>query len=217
MATNIRVRDGAYVFDITGPNMNITDVVLYCPGRHNVENALAAAVVCTREGLTPDEVREGICTFKGVHRRFEYRLRSDDRIVIDDYAHHPTELTAAITTVRELYPGKKILGVFQPHLFTRTRDFADGFASSLSLLDELLMLDIYPARELPIPGVSASMILDRSTAPFKKLVAKQDLSRVIAESTAEVVLILGAGDIDALVQDVVDAVSKSSNSKAPAP
>jgi UDP-N-acetylmuramate--alanine ligase len=213
MANGIRIHDGAYVFDIIGPNVSITDVVLYCPGRHNVENALAAAVACLLEGLTPDEIREGLCTFKGVHRRFEYRLRSDNRIVIDDYAHHPTELKAAISTVRELYPGKKILGVFQPHLFSRTRDFAEGFAQSLSMLDELLMLDIYPARELPIPGITSDMILEMSTAPLKRMVSKQELSHVISQSNSDVVLILGAGDIDALVSGVVDAVSKKHNSK----
>ncbi|MFM7079173.1 MAG: UDP-N-acetylmuramate--L-alanine ligase [Bacteroidota bacterium] len=217
MADRIRVNEGAYVFDIIGPNVSITDVVLYCPGRHNVENALAAAVVCLFEGLTPDEIREGLCTFQGVHRRFEYRLRSDKRVVIDDYAHHPTELRAAISTVRELYPGKKILGAFQPHLFSRTRDFADGFAQSLSMLDELLMLDIYPARELPIPGITSAMILEKSTAPYKKMVSKQELPHAISDSKSDVVLILGAGDIDALVPVIVDAVSKNSNFKTATP
>lgn len=217
MAKNIRVQDGAYVFDISGPNVNISDLVIYCPGRHNVENALAAAIVCIQEGLTPDEIREGLSTFKGVQRRFEYRLRSSNKVVIDDYAHHPTELNAAISTVKELYPGKRILGAFQPHLFSRTRDFADGFASSLSMLDELVMLDIYPARELPIPGITSSMILEKSTAPVKKLVAKHALADAVVESQAEVILILGAGDIDALVQDVVDAISENSNFKATNP
>lgn len=205
-ASNLRIVNGAYVFDVSAPDFDITDIVLYCPGRHNVENAVAASVVCYQEGLTKDEIRQGMASFKGVHRRFEYRFRSEHRVVIDDYAHHPTELAAAIGTVRELYPGKRILGVFQPHLYSRTRDFADGFADSLSKLDELIMLEIYPARELPIPGISSSMILDKCNSGSKQLVSKDRLATVVAESSAEVVIMLGAGDIDVLVQDVVDAV-----------
>ncbi|MGR6088230.1 MAG: UDP-N-acetylmuramate--L-alanine ligase [Arcticibacter sp.] len=205
-ANNLRIVNGAYVFDVTAPDFEITDIVLYCPGRHNVENAVAAAVVCYHEGLTKDEIRQGMASFKGVHRRFEFRLRSEGRIVIDDYAHHPTELAAAIGTVRELYPNKKILGVFQPHLYSRTRDFANGFAESLSSLDELIMLEIYPARELPISGVTSSMILEKCTAGHKQLVSKNELANTVAESSAEVIIMLGAGDIDVLVQEVVEAV-----------
>lgn len=205
-ANNLRIVNGAYVFDVIAPDFEITDLVLYCPGRHNVENAVAAAVVCYHESLTKDEIRQGLAAFKGVHRRFEYRLRSDNRIVIDDYAHHPTELAAAIGTVRELYPGKRILGVFQPHLYSRTRDFADGFADSLSKLDELIMLEIYPARELPIPGVTSSMILDKCTAGNKQLVSKSQLALAVAESSAELVIVLGAGDIDVLVHEIVEAI-----------
>ncbi|MFM7900872.1 MAG: UDP-N-acetylmuramate--L-alanine ligase [Bacteroidota bacterium] len=206
VANNLRIVNGAYVFDVSAPDFVITDLVLNCPGRHNVENAIAATIVCNHEGLTKDEIRQGMATFKGVHRRFEYRFKSEDRIVIDDYAHHPTELAAAIGTVRELYPGKRILGVFQPHLYSRTRDFADGFAESLSKLDELIMLEIYPARELPIPGVTSSMIMDKCTAINKKLVSKNGLADAIADSSAEIIIMLGAGDIDVLVQEVVDAI-----------
>lgn len=208
-ASNMRIVNGAYIFDVTAPDFEITDIVLYCPGRHNVENAVAAAVVCYNEGLTKDEIRQGMASFKGVHRRFEYRLRSASRIVIDDYAHHPTELAAAISTVRELYPYKKILGVFQPHLYSRTRDFADGFAESLSKLDELILLEIYPARELPIPGISSSMILEKCTASHKQLVTKSQLSATVSDSSAEVIIVLGAGDIDVLVQDVVEALQSN--------
>jgi UDP-N-acetylmuramate--alanine ligase len=206
-AINLRIKDGAYIFDVVGPSFSITDIMLYCPGRHNVENAVAATIVCYLEGLTPDEIRAGLAAFKGVRRRFEYRFKSEQKVVIDDYAHHPTELHAAIQTVRELYPGKKILGVFQPHLYSRTRDFAEGFAKSLSDLDELVMLDIYPARELPIPGVNSSMILEKCTSKRKSLVSKNELAAQVADSDAEVVLILGAGDIDALVEEVVDCIS----------
>lgn len=206
-ASNIRVENGAYVFDVIGTDYSITDILLYCPGRHNVENAVAATIVCHQEGLTPDEIRTGLAAFKGVHRRFEYRLRTDQKVVIDDYAHHPTELHAAIQTVRELYPGKKILGVFQPHLYSRTRDFADGFAKSLSGLDELVMLDIYPAREQPIPGVTSSMILEKCTMTNKILVSKEQLPSHVSMSDAHVVLMLGAGDIDALVDQVSNAIS----------
>ncbi|MFZ9942134.1 MAG: UDP-N-acetylmuramate--L-alanine ligase [Bacteroidia bacterium] len=206
-ASNLRIENGAYVFDVIGPDYMITDLLLYCPGRHNVENAVAATIVCHQEGLTPDEIRTGLAAFKGVHRRFEYRLRSDQKVVIDDYAHHPTELKAAIQTVRELYPGKKILGVFQPHLYSRTRDFADGFAQSLSELDELVLLDIYPARELPIPGITSSMILGKCTIDEKKLVSKEELFDHVSNADAYVILMLGAGDIDALVEGVVDSIS----------
>jgi UDP-N-acetylmuramate--alanine ligase len=204
--SNIRIDNGAYVFDILGQGLEMRDMVLYCPGRHNVENALVACIVCLKEGLTPDDIRVGLASFKGVHRRFEYRLREHGKVVIDDYAHHPTELTAAINTVRELYPNKNILGIFQPHLYSRTRDFAEGFAKSLSLLDALVLLDIYPARELPIPGVSSQMILNMVTAHTKVLLQKDQLFKYVSQSESDVVLILGAGDIDALVVGIVESV-----------
>jgi len=157
--------------------------------------------------IPADVIKEGVASFSGVKRRFEYHINTPDCTYIDDYAHHPEELRAAISSVKELYHDKKITGVFQPHLFTRTRDFADGFAESLSLLDSLLMLDIYPARELPIPGVTSSMILQNVTSAQKELCTKEELLKIIADRKPEVLLTLGAGDIDQLVQPIKKLLS----------
>jgi UDP-N-acetylmuramate--alanine ligase len=141
-------------------------------------------------------------SFRGVKRRFEYILRENDFVFIDDYAHHPEELRACITSVKRIYPGRHLMGVFQPHLFTRTRDFLDGFAESLSLLDEVILLDIYPARELPIEGVSSAVLLDKITSAKKSLLRKEELAAYIASHKPEVLLTLGAGDIDMLVEPI---------------
>ena len=201
-AENVTIDNGSYVFDFKSGQTAINGFRLDCPGLHNVENAVAAILVGIEMGLSVEELKAGIGSFKGVKRRFEYVLKNEKMVLIDDYAHHPTELKAAITTVRELYPGKKILGIFQPHLYSRTRDFVDGFAESLSLLDSLILLEIYPARELPIPGVTSSMILDRVNIADKKVCEKSKLTSLIEHTDAEIVVTLGAGDIDALVQPI---------------
>ncbi len=201
-AENIRVEAGVYVFDLITPGYAIEGIKLGLPGRHNVENAIAASAIAIECGVDPGMLVEALAQYKGVQRRFEYHVRTTDCVYIDDYAHHPEELRAAILSIRELYPDKIITGVFQPHLYTRTRDFAEGFAASLSLLDELYMLEIYPARELPIPGVSSSMILDNVQVPTKKLVSKEGLIAELRTNRPEVLVTLGAGDIDQLVRPI---------------
>ena len=152
-------------------------------------------------------VREGLATFQGVHRRFEYIIRNEDITYIDDYAHHPEELRACISSVKELYPDKKIVGIFQPHLFTRTRDFAEEFSKSLSLLDVAILLPIYPARELPIEGVTSEMLLEKITSPHKHLLQKNEVLPYLESNKPEVLLTLGAGDIDAMVIPMKQALT----------
>ncbi len=200
--TNITVEHHAYHFDIATPEGNYSNWALGMPGRHNIENALAAIAVAFQLNISAEKVQHALNTFLGVKRRFEYHLKGEDCTYIDDYAHHPEELRAAISSVKELYSDKKVTGVFQPHLFSRTRDFADGFATSLSLLDTVIMLDIYPARELPIDGVTSKLILDKVTVDDKQLCSKTELLSVIKKRKPEVLLTLGAGDIDQLVQPV---------------
>ena len=175
---------------------------LAVPGFHNVENMLVAITVAKHLGIDDEKIKAAVAAFKGVKRRFEYHLKSDKCTYIDDYAHHPEELRAAISSVKELYSEQKVTGVFQPHLFTRTRDFAEGFAASLSLLDAVIMLDIYPARELPIEGVTSKMILDKVTVSDKQLCSKDAMLSEIKKRKPEVLLTLGAGDIDQLVEPV---------------
>lgn len=170
------------------------------PGRHNLENTAAAVALATLCGANESAIRDGLSSFRGIHRRFEYQPNTGDVVFIDDYAHHPEELKATITAVRELYPSKKITGVFQPHLYSRTRDFADGFAESLALLDEIILLEIYPAREQPLPGIDSQWLLDKIPNPHKKCISKTQLLPLIRENIPEVLLTLGAGDIDREVE-----------------
>ncbi len=202
-AENIRIGGGEAVFDcVLSDGTRIGDIHLGVPVRVNVENGVAAIAAAWLHGVRPDEIRAAMATFPGAERRFDIRLRNDRVVLIDDYAHHPQELTRSILSVKELYAGRRITGIFQPHLYTRTRDFADDFARSLSLLDELILVDIYPAREKPIPGVTSQMILDRVTISNKRYCTKADLPALIAAGTFDVVLILGAGDIDRLVEPI---------------
>lgn len=199
-AANISIDNGDYYFDLITPHNTLAQLKLGMPGIHNVENAVAAASIALQMGVSEEKLRSGLATFAGVKRRFEYIIKTDGLVYIDDYAHHPTELEAAIKSARQLYPDKKIKGVFQPHLYSRTRDFAEGFAKSLSLLDEVVLLDIYPARELPIEGVTSQLIFDKITIDNKTLCTKQQLLSVINNTPTQVLLTLGAGDIDQLVQ-----------------
>ena len=207
MGTNVRIENAQYYFDLRLNGKEIKDLQLGIPGWHNVENAVAASAVVLEMGLTEDELRVGLVSFKGVKRRFEYIINTPDFVFIDDYAHHPTELAACIGSVKNLYPGKIITGIFQPHLYSRTRDFADGFAESLSLLDELILLDIYPARESPIEGVTSDMILKKVTLQHKKVCSKQDLLEIMKDKKPEVLLTLGAGDIDRLITPLKELYS----------
>ncbi|HOY28725.1 MAG TPA: UDP-N-acetylmuramate--L-alanine ligase [Flavobacteriales bacterium] len=201
-AENLRVVNGAYEFDLYAEGHALAGLRLGMPGRHNVENAIAASTVALRLGVTPELLRAGLASFRGVSRRFETRIAGPQVVFIDDYAHHPKELDACIASVREMYPGKRITGIFQPHLFTRTRDLADDFGKSLAALDELLLLDIYPAREEPIAGITSQWLLTKVPLDAKVCVSKEELLKEFQQRAVEVVVTLGAGDIDRLVPQI---------------
>lgn len=196
---NVRVEHGAYRFDLVAEGHTLLDLTLGMPGRHNVENAVAASALALRAGVTPERLRRGLASFRGVSRRFEVRARSAQGVLIDDYAHHPAELEACIRSARELYPGRRITGIFQPHLFTRTRDLAEGFGQALALLDELILLEIYPAREEPIPGITSAWLLEQVPMMNKMVCTKEALIPLLHGRKLDILLALGAGDIDRLV------------------
>ncbi|TZF81308.1 UDP-N-acetylmuramate--L-alanine ligase [Pedobacter sp. BS3] len=199
-AEHIRIAGGDFYFDFVNSKTRIPDIRLGIPGKHNVENAVAAIQAALLLDIDPQKIKAALGSFKGVKRRFEYIVKTDEHIYIDDYAHHPEELRACITAVKSLYPGKKLTVIFQPHLFTRTRDFAAGFSEVLSLADKLILLPIYPARELPIPGVTSAMLLDGVTIPDKKELNKNEVEAYIKQTSPELLLTVGAGDIDTLVE-----------------
>ena len=192
---NIRIQDENYLFDIRTPESNYKNLKFSIPGKHNLMNALAAFVISIQLGCEINLLKSALESFKGVKRRFTYHLRTKDRVYIDDYAHHPKEINSVYSAIKEIYPKQDILVAFQPHLFSRTRDFVEGFADSLSQFDAVLLLDIYPARENPIDGVSSSWLLDKINSPIKKLVDKSDLSSEILNQNMKINLTLGAGDI----------------------
>ena len=198
-AKNIRVQDGCFVFDFEDGYNTITDIKLAMPGKHNVENATAAIGVALSLGIKPKSVKKAIASFKGVKRRFETIVKTEKAVYIDDYAHHPEELRACFDAVRQLYPSKKLTVIFQPHLFTRTRDFADNFAKVLSTADDVILLDIYPARELPIEGVNSQLLLDKMTNENSQLCGKDLVVDLIKSKSPELILTVGAGDIDTLI------------------
>ena len=201
-ARNIRVEDGYFTFDYYGETEVIEGLQHPHPGRHNIENALAAITVALQLGGKAADIRQGLLDFRGIGRRFEFLIRQADLVYIDDYAHHPTELQAAIGAARELFPSKKVTGIFQPHLFTRTRDFVEGFAAALDELDEIRLLDIYPAREEPIPGVDSAMIHRHMKNKNCQLLSKSEVLAALTQRDVEVLLTLGAGDIDTLVNPI---------------
>ena len=202
-AENIVVTDGAYHFDLITPFGEIKGITLHYPGLMNVENMTASIAMALLNGVTKEEILASVPGYKGVERRFDIRYKGKRTIYIDDYGHHPRELEATIKSVRHLYPGRKITGIFQPHLFTRTRDFADGFAESLDLLDEALVMEIYPAREEPIPGVDAGMILNKMKLKSKRRCSATDFPAILDAYQLDILLTLGAGDIDRLVKPLV--------------
>jgi UDP-N-acetylmuramate--alanine ligase len=206
-ASNIRVENSRFLFDYTDGTNAITDLELLLPGRHNIENAVAAIAVALKLGIATDLIKKAVANFKGVKRRFEYIVRTPAVIYIDDYAHHPEELRACFDAVRELYPDKKLTVVFQPHLFTRTRDFADGFAEVLSSVDDLLLLEIYPAREQPLEGIDANYLLEKITLEEKAVYAKTGVLDALAAKKPELLVTVGAGDIDTLVQPLKNLFS----------
>jgi UDP-N-acetylmuramate--alanine ligase len=201
-ARKITIKKGNYVLDVVTPDDVLSGIALGIPGKHNVENSIAAIAVAQNMNVFSGNIKNALATFKGVKRRFEYHIKTTNLIYIDDYAHHPEELRACISAVKEMYPSKKVSGIFQPHLFTRTRDFADEFARSLALLDSVLLLDIYPAREKPIEGVTSEMLLNKIAVHDKKVIQKKNLISELSERKLEVLLTLGAGDIDTLIDPI---------------
>ena len=207
-AINIRIEKSTYIFDIKTNNELITDVRFALPGKHNLTNALMAFAMAKIYGVSDENSKKALASFKGIRRRFSYQVQSEKLVYIDDYAHHPTEINAVHQAVSELYPGQKVLAVFQPHLFSRTRDFADDFAKSLSAFDSVLLLDIYPARELPMEGITSSWLLNKMTNLDRKVVNKNDLISEILNTDSTVIVTIGAGDIGAMVPSIKKALNE---------
>lgn len=205
VAQNVRIENGYYIFDVKTPSQIIDNISFGLPGTHNIMNAVTALAMAESYGVHADNIKEALGSFKGIKRRFSYQIKTEKLVFIDDYAHHPTEINAVYQAVTELYPQQKNLVIFQPHLFSRTRDFADDFAKSLSGFDSVFLLDIYPARELPIEGVTSEWLLNKIDNPNKELVHFSTLIEKIKKSDAEVVLMLGAGDIGEWIKPVKDA------------
>ncbi len=208
-AFNVRIGNGSYVFDVQTPTEVIKDLHFGLPGRHNLMNALMAIAMAKLFGTPTDAIAKAIMSFKGIKRRFSYQIKTEAKVYIDDYAHHPTEINAVHQAVRELYPNQKVLAVFQPHLFSRTRDFADDFAKSLSAFDDIILLDIYPARELPMEGINSQWLMDKMINSHKKIVVKDDLIATILASDATIIVTIGAGDIGELVPSIKKAINET--------
>jgi UDP-N-acetylmuramate--alanine ligase len=208
-AFNVRIANGSYVFDVQTPSEIMKDLHFGLPGKHNLMNALMAIAMAKTYGTSTAAIANAIASFSGIRRRFSYQIKKDNLVYIDDYAHHPTEINAVYQAVRELYPGQKVLAVFQPHLFSRTRDFADGFAKSLSAFDEVILLDIYPARELPMEGITSQWLMDKMSNSNRKIVAKNDLLASIKASNATVIVTIGAGDLGELVPSIKNILNET--------
>lgn len=207
---NIKVEQGTYIIDVKTPFELIAGVQFSKPGRHNLLNALAAFAMASEAGFSTKALAEALATFKGVQRRFSYIIKENHFAFIDDYAHHPKEIEAVHQAVSEMHPGAQVLVVFQPHLFSRTKDFADGFASSLSKFDMILLLEIYPARETPIEGITSRWLLEKIENPHKKLVQKEDLVQEIKQHKTDILITLGAGDIGLEVPKIKSALAYAS-------
>ncbi len=208
-AFNIRIVNSQYVFDVRTPSETIVNIEFGLPGKHNLMNALMALAMAKTFGLPNEDIASALHSFKGIKRRFSYQIKTENLVYIDDYAHHPTEINAVHQAVRELYPGQKVLAIFQPHLFSRTKDFADDFAQSLAAFDEVILLDIYPARELPMDGITSQWLLNKIDNRNKKLVSKQELIPSILQSEAKVIVTIGAGDIGELVSLIKKALNET--------
>ena len=209
-AFNIRIENGSYVFDVQTPTKHIENLRFNLPGRHNLSNALIALAMAIDYGCPTNSLASALASYRGVKRRFTYQIKSENLVFIDDYAHHPEEINAVYNAVREMYPDKKVLVIFQPHLFSRTKDFANEFAQSLSKFDEVILLDIYPARELPIEGVTSKWLLDKIDHLDKKLIEKSDIVEAIQKSDATIIMTLGAGDIGEEVEHIKEKLSIAS-------
>jgi UDP-N-acetylmuramate--alanine ligase len=201
-AANRKVENGSYVFDVVSKNWTIDHVVLHMGGLHNIENCIAAITVAKYLGIDDEKIKAAVADFKGVRRRFEYALKNEEHVLIDDYAHHPEELRALISGVKSIFGEEKMVLVFQPHLFSRTKDLADDFAVSLDMADEVILLPIYPARELPMEGVTSELLAGKMKGPNKKVLGKEEMKTWVAENKPRLIVMAGAGDIDALVQPV---------------
>jgi len=210
-AEAIRPAGGFFTFDLVGPGLMLKDLELGVPGFHNMENAIAATVASLKAGLSEQQIRAALYSFSGVKRRFEFIIRKPGLVYVDDYAHHPAEIEAFLRSLRAMYPGKRLTVVFQPHLYTRTRDFAPEFAQSLSIADEVVMMDIYPARELPIDGVTADLIFRDVTAPVKIRCSKKDLLQKVGGLHPELLATVGAGDIDTFVKPLRELLNANEN------
>ncbi|WP_316797847.1 UDP-N-acetylmuramate--L-alanine ligase [Pedobacter frigidisoli] len=208
-AENLRVEGSKFVFDYHDDSHAIQDINLMLPGKHNVENTTVAIAIALQMGIDAGKVKQAVANFKGVKRRFEYIFNNGNQIYIDDYAHHPEELKACFDAVRQLYPDKKLTVIFQPHLFTRTRDFADEFASVLSTADELLLLEIYPARELPLEGINAAYLLDKITLENKRVCEKDFVIQYVKDTKPELILTVGAGDIDTIIDPLKNTLQNA--------
>ena len=206
MACNIKIDNGSYVFDINTPKELLKDFRFDLPGRHNLSNALVALSMSIEYGLSESKLKKALSNYRGVKRRFTYQIKSEDLVFIDDYAHHPEEINAVNQAISEMYPYKTVLAIFQPHLFSRTKDFMDEFAKALSQFDEVLLLDIYPARELPIEGVTSNVLLSKISNPNKRLTSKEHLIENIKQSEAKIILTIGAGDIGEEVKKIKTAL-----------
>lgn len=207
-AFNLKIESGKYIFDVQTPSETIKNIEFHLPGNHNVMNALAALAMADVYGIPLEGIKNSLATFKGVKRRFSYKIKTSDFVLIDDYAHHPTEIKAVESAVREMYPNEKVLVVFQPHLFSRTKDFINDFASALSKFDEIMLLDIYPARELPIKGVTSEWLLNKIDNNNKKLTFRSHLVKDIKDASSKIVIMLGAGDIGVMVNEVASQFLK---------
>ena len=210
-AKNISISGGNYIFDVQTPTEIIKNISFSLPGKHNLMNALMALAMAKNYGVSNQNIISALASFKGIKRRFSYQIKTDNLVYIDDYAHHPTEINAVHQAVTELYPTQKVLAIFQPHLFSRTKDFADDFAKSLSQFDEVILLDIYPARELPMEDVTSSWLMSKMSNNNVKLVQKQNLIHTILQSDATIIVTIGAGDIGAMVADIKENLLKNKN------
>jgi UDP-N-acetylmuramate--alanine ligase len=207
--SNLKVVDGSYIFDLVHPAGVLKQVVLNMGGLHNVENATAAIAIALTLGIEHDKIIKAVAAFQGVKRRFEYKVKTANKVLIDDYAHHPEELNALISGVRSIYPGEKMVLVFQPHLYSRTQDQCEGFVQTLDKADEVILLPIYPARELPIEGVTSEMLLDKMKLENKQVMTKEALFEWASTTNDKLIVMAGAGDIDACITKVKDIITKN--------
>ena len=206
-AVNIRIENTNYVFDVQTPSEIIKNLQFGLPGKHNLMNALMALAMAKTFGIPNEDIAKALISFKGIKRRFSYQIKTENLVYIDDYAHHPTEINAVNQAVRELYPNKEVLAIFQPHLFSRTNDFIDDFANSLSQFDEIILLDIYPARELPMEGVTSAWLMSKMTNKNVQLIQKPDLINEILNSNKKIIVTIGAGDIGEMIPEIKKAIA----------